>query len=798
MIGINTTCFAYGVTGSGKTHTIFGDLQKTSKEKGISELAVELLFSKLQATQQDFHIKLSYLEIYNEQVKDLLSDDTIPLMIVEEPIKGITVTGLTEYVIDSPKFFMQLVLKGNQRRTVGETAMNQFSSRSHAMLQLSVSVKDKMRTVAKLSFIDLAGSERAAVTRNRGLRLFEGANINRSLLALGECIKILSDKRKVGSFVPYRDSKLTRLLKESLGGNAKTIMIACISPTVVCYEEAVNTLKYAERAKRIEKKVFKNIQQENVGYYKEVIEGLKSEIEQLKKKLSETTVKEDKVKDIRTDKIANCISAKYEEYCEMKKSLEELKSIESENTMLAENMKTTIGKLRRENDITQLENEVQKFKELMGNIKENEQIKRTIEDSLEKNITAQKELSKIVEQLDDSQKKGILELQLAIRTLRLQNMDLIIQNIEMKKKAWLTELEHEQSKQQISQMTKQLQNLRTKLERKKTPSTNKHKENKISIRKTHSRPIITTRKTTNHYNILEELSSNIETVRSPANMNSGKYSRNKVSYATRKTSCKKTTYKTTESYRKDSKSFIMSTYRNDRNLYQKNKLQEYKRMKSTNRIDSSDQQRDYSAQNRMQMLRNERKIAKNSHVESDLIPMKEKLNDITAVKNDLYNKEVESISPNGVHMKLPFESATVRDSSYSKLKQLSMQSSPSLQGLKVSKWEEKETPVISFNKNKPLVTAFSAHDPSINSILKRGLVKEIDELIKAQKATLSNKEVVASYECHKGDSLVFSIGDNNEENNPSMGNDSFFSDLNEVNPVLVINKSNIHAGRKFI
>jgi len=135
--------------------------------------------------------------------------------------------------------------------------------------------------------IDLAGSERAAATENKGQRMVEGANINRSLLALGNCINILSDKGKAGSFVPYRDSKLTRLLKDSLGGNTKTIMIACISPSFMAYEETVNTLKYASRARNIKRKTTKNVKEVemHVSRYKEVIDSLRTEIESLRGQL---------------------------------------------------------------------------------------------------------------------------------------------------------------------------------------------------------------------------------------------------------------------------------------------------------------------------------------------------------------------------------------------------------------------------------------------------------------------------------------------------------------------------------
>jgi kinesin family protein 18/19 len=135
--------------------------------------------------------------------------------------------------------------------------------------------------------IDLAGSERAASTENRGQRMVEGANINKSLLALGNCINILSDKGKAGSFVPYRDSKLTRLLKDSLGGNTKTIMISCISPSYMAFEETINTLKYATRARNIKKKTVRNVKEieMHVSRYKEIIDSLKGEIEILRGQL---------------------------------------------------------------------------------------------------------------------------------------------------------------------------------------------------------------------------------------------------------------------------------------------------------------------------------------------------------------------------------------------------------------------------------------------------------------------------------------------------------------------------------
>src|SRR6201996_8044225 len=159
---------------------------------------------------------------------------------------------------------MEIIVRGNEYRTMSPTAANATSSRSHAVLQINVQLKDRNadvnepHTMATLSIIDLAGSERASATLNRGERLIEGANINKSLLALGGCINALCDPRK-RNHVPYRNSKLTRLLKFSLGGNCKTVMIVCVSPSSAHFDETQNTLRYANSAKNIKTKVTRNV-----------------------------------------------------------------------------------------------------------------------------------------------------------------------------------------------------------------------------------------------------------------------------------------------------------------------------------------------------------------------------------------------------------------------------------------------------------------------------------------------------------------------------------------------------------
>ena len=284
--GYNATALAYGITGTGKTYTIFGNSTNNSSfnEKGITSYACEYLFEKL--NNKSLCIKVSYLEIYNETVIDLLNPNKNSLMVIEDNIKGVIVPDLSQYEIKEPNDLVQIIKKGNSRRTMAATNQNAFSSRSHALLQITLNEKHNDIVYSKLLIVDLAGSERGGIEKGR--RREEGANINKSLLSLGNCINILSDKNKIGAFVPYRDSKLTRLLKDSLGRNIQTIMLACVSPSPLSYEESINTLNYAARARKIQKKVVKNlkessqIQEGEFNQYQEVINSLKAEITQLK------------------------------------------------------------------------------------------------------------------------------------------------------------------------------------------------------------------------------------------------------------------------------------------------------------------------------------------------------------------------------------------------------------------------------------------------------------------------------------------------------------------------------------
>ena len=287
--GYNATIFAYGATGCGKTHTILG----STEDPGVIFLTMKELYACIEKLSDTkiVDVSLSFLEIYNETIRDLLEPQTNfkKLVIREDANNKMTVSNLLSHRPKTVEEVMELIIIGNNNRTSSPTEANSTSSRSHAVLQINVVKRNRTAEVSEehtfgtLSIIDLAGSERAAATKNRGARLNEGANINKSLLALGNCINALCDPRR-RNHIPYRDSKLTRLLKFSLGGNCKTVMIVCVSPLSQHYDETLNTLKYADRAKEIKTKVVRNQQNldRHVGSYLKMITEQKLEIEELR------------------------------------------------------------------------------------------------------------------------------------------------------------------------------------------------------------------------------------------------------------------------------------------------------------------------------------------------------------------------------------------------------------------------------------------------------------------------------------------------------------------------------------
>ncbi|KAL4469452.1 hypothetical protein ABPG74_004705 [Tetrahymena malaccensis] len=508
--GYNTTVFAYGQTGAGKTYTLFGDEYKNQDflegrdkmAEGIVSLIIKDLFSIFQKNKEfKYSIKVSYLEIYNENIRDLLVDqgNQSNLMIVEDPQKGILIPELSEFQIKDQFELNNLIRKGNSIRVMASTHSNQFSSRSHCIIQINI---EKVPTdlkyashkiVSKLSLIDLAGSERAAVSENKGIRMMEGSKINRSLLALGNCINILSDSKKQGAYVPYRDSKLTRLLKDSLGGTTKTVMIACVAPSFITYEETLNTLKYAQRAKNIQNKIKQNVVDVDihVSQYKEIIDNLKLEIESLKKQLNSHTQKQDfnsvksglpineSSKGINQDQknngemeeLSGQIFLNIEENWEITQTLKDLEQLRQKNqqnliarqeeqklllkTTMTEQVKDEILKLSQEIQTIQanMENNDKVFQELQANLEKNNQQKKQLRDKIKQ----------IVESNENGQEKSLEE---TCRLLQLEKMDLFSQNIEIKKEAQTLALEKEKTVNRLKQMEREMELMKQQLQEK--------------------------------------------------------------------------------------------------------------------------------------------------------------------------------------------------------------------------------------------------------------------------------------------------------------------------------------------
>jgi hypothetical protein len=303
--GYNATIIAYGQTGTGKTYTMEGE--PTKQKRGLIPRATEEIFRHIEGSASEkkkFLVRASYLQIYNEVISDLLKPDRTNLHIREDKRKGVYVEGLSEWVVRSPKEVYGLMQRGASTRATAPTKMNEISSRSHAVFiiileQLEyVEEADKggaapeaegggagdmaqVFKVGKLNLVDLAGSERVRLTGATGQRLEESRKINQSLSALGNVIAALTTSGR--QHIPYRDSKLTRILEDSLGGNCKTTMMAMISPALEAYVESLSTLKFANRAKNIKNEAHVNEdldQKALLRKYEKEIKKLRSELEQ--------------------------------------------------------------------------------------------------------------------------------------------------------------------------------------------------------------------------------------------------------------------------------------------------------------------------------------------------------------------------------------------------------------------------------------------------------------------------------------------------------------------------------------
>nr|XP_046196051.1 kinesin-like protein KIF3A [Oncorhynchus gorbuscha] len=286
--GYNGTIFAYGQTGTGKTFTMEG-VRAVPELRGIIPNSFAHVFGHIAKAEGDtrFLVRVSYLEIYNEEVRDLLGKDQMQrLEVKERPDVGVYIKDLSGYVVNNADDMDRIMTMGHKNRSVGSTNMNEHSSRSHAIFTITIECSEKgvdgdqHVRMGKLHLVDLAGSERQGKTGATGQRLKEATKINLSLSTLGNVISTLVDGKS--THVPYRNSKLTRLLQDSLGGNSKTMMCANIGPADYNYDETISTLRYANRAKNIKNKARINEDPKDA-----LLRQFQKEIEELRKKLQE-------------------------------------------------------------------------------------------------------------------------------------------------------------------------------------------------------------------------------------------------------------------------------------------------------------------------------------------------------------------------------------------------------------------------------------------------------------------------------------------------------------------------------
>ncbi|KAL3621187.1 hypothetical protein CASFOL_036099 [Castilleja foliolosa] len=376
LSGYNSCMFAYGQTGSGKTHTMLGEIEalevKPSPNRGMTPRIFEFLFARIRAEEESrrderlmYNCKCSFLEIYNEQITDLLDPSSTNLMLREDMKKGVYVENLSEVEVHTVGDILQLLTQGASNRKVAATNMNRESSRSHSVFTCVIESRWEKDTVtnfrfARLNLVDLAGSERQKTSGAEGERLKEAANINKSLSTLGHVIMVLVDVANGKSrHIPYRDSRLTFLLQDSLGGNSKTMIIANVSPSICSAAETLNTLKFAQRAKLIQNNAIINEDSSgDVVALKHQILLLKEELSALKREKVTRSLAFGPAIDTINKDVDDCNDK--ETHGVLKVSCKQLKSLET----------TLAGALRREQmaeaTVQQLQAEIEQLNRLVS------------------------------------------------------------------------------------------------------------------------------------------------------------------------------------------------------------------------------------------------------------------------------------------------------------------------------------------------------------------------------------------------------------------------------------------------
>nr|KJB44000.1 hypothetical protein B456_007G229100 [Gossypium raimondii] len=438
--GLNATVFAYGSTGSGKTYTMVG----TQHDPGLMVLSLHTIFDLIRRdkSSDEFEVTCSYLEVYNEVIYDLLEKSSGSLELREDPEHGIVVAGLRCIKVHSADKILELLNLGNSRRKTESTEANATSSRSHAVLEIIVRRKQRNKYKnqvmrGKLALVDLAGSERASETNSTGQKLRDGANINRSLLALANCINALGKQQKRGLvYVPYRNSKLTRILKDGLSGNSQTVMVATISPADSQYHHTVNTLKYADRAKEIKTHIQKNIGtiDTHVSDYQRMIDSLQIEVCRLKKELADKesqlsvkpteTTADDELSWLNV--LSQEISENVQERINLQKALFELEETNLRNRTELQHLDDAIAKQPvSEKDGTVSEALRVRRQDILDNIRDNDEAGINYRKEIEENEKHRCQLQGMIEEaISNNGNKTYLRILSQYRLLGMANTEL--------------------------------------------------------------------------------------------------------------------------------------------------------------------------------------------------------------------------------------------------------------------------------------------------------------------------------------------------------------------------------------
>ncbi|KAL4179996.1 hypothetical protein AMTRI_Chr13g122990 [Amborella trichopoda] len=438
--GLNATVFAYGSTGSGKTYTMVG----TKEDPGLMVLGLHTIFDLItkDRSSDEFEVTCSYLEVYNEVIYDLLDKSSGHLELREDPDQGITVAGLKCIKVNSADKILELLNLGNSRRKTESTEANATSSRSHAVLEIIVKRSQRNKYCSqvvrgKLALVDLAGSERASETNSGGQKLRDGANINRSLLALANCINALGKHQKKGlAYVPYRNSKLTRILKDGLSGNSRTVMVATVSPADDQYHHTINTLKYADRAKEIKTHIQKNIGtiDTHVADYQRMIDTLQVEVSQLKKELAEkeTQLSTKPVEKAADDELSwlNVLSHEtsenVQERINLQKALFELEEMNLRNRFELQHLDDAIAKRQAtEKDGTVVQALRSRRQVILDNIRDNDEAGADYQKEVEVNEKHRRHLQDMIEEaIRNNGNKTYLHILSQYRLLGMANTEL--------------------------------------------------------------------------------------------------------------------------------------------------------------------------------------------------------------------------------------------------------------------------------------------------------------------------------------------------------------------------------------